>query len=541
MRTRVTRRAAGIGALVTAVALVATACGGGGGGGGAAGGSNPLEHTSRGSLEQMVRTDGAPAEPTGTLRVGSWISNTSFDPVAVSLIQGQNLHAVYDPLFQIDADNQPVPWLVTEWDEPSDNSVRLTLRDDVVFHDGTPFDAAAVKVNLERAAQTTTSPNANMYSLIESVTVESEYVAVVEFTRPYPNFYYNMATPAGMMVSPTAIQEGTDLARQPAGSGGWRWDAAGFVEGSKQVYTANPDYWNPDAVRVETVEISILTDPTARLNAFTSGQIDVMSYVPDANKASVETAGTRVFSDLTIATSLAILDREGTVVPAFADERVRKAIGLLLDREGFNASVLGDSGLPAGGFASPTTEWHDESLDDRALNVERAKTLLAEAGYENGFSFDMPSTTSIATAVVAIQQMLAAGGIEMNIVELPPSEYSAAQRNGESPAAYLIPTAVDMDQWWTRSVSNNSPFNPFGLTDLGDLEQRYLDSLTLSGAERAPVMRELQAEVIERGVIFPLSLRSRIAAASESVVATQQPFFAPEDWSLRPHYLWLAG
>ncbi|MGB3437252.1 MAG: ABC transporter substrate-binding protein [Actinophytocola sp.] len=537
MHPRVTRRAVGLGALVTALALTAGACGGGTE---SAGGTNPLENTSAEPLKTMVKTDGAPDKPTGTLRIGSWISNNSFDPVAVTLIQGQNLQPAYDTLFQIDHDHEPVPWLVTEWEEPSDTSARLTLRDDVTFHDGTPFDAQAVKVNLERAAKTTTSPNANMYSLIESVTVESEFVAVVNFTRPYPNFYYNMSTPAGMMVSPKAIQEKRDLSGEPAGSGGWRWDAGKFVEGTKQVYTANPDYWNPDAVKVQTVEIGIYADPTARLNAFTSGQIDLMTYVPDANKASVEAADNRVFSDLTIATSLVILDRGGKLVPALADERVRQAIGLLLDREGFNQSVLGGSGLPAGGFASPTTPWRDEALDQRKPDVAKAKKLLTEAGYADGFSFDMPSTTSIASAVVAIQQMLAEGGITVNIKDLPPSEFTAAQRNGESAATYLIPTAVDIDQWWTRTVSNKSPYNPFKLTDLSDLEQKYLDSLTLPADDRAPVMKELQSEVIERGVIFPLSLRSRIAAASDKVMATQEPFFAPEDWSLRPHYLWLA-
>lgn len=539
MRTRVTRRGAMIGALALTVALVLGACGGGGRGGGGGSAEDPLKHTSREALQQMVRTEGAPDKPTGTLRIGSWISNNSFDPVQVSLIQGQNLQPAYDPLFQLDQDNRPVPWLVTEWTAPSDTSVRLTLRKDVVFHDGAPFNAAAVKVNLERAAAAKTSPNANMYALIKSVTVESEYVAVVHFTRPYPNFYYNMATPAGMMVSPAAIQQHKDLSREPAGSGGWRWDPAGFAEGSKQVYTANPDYWNPNAVKVETIQIGIYTDPSARLNAFTSGQIDVMTYVPDANKASVESAGTRVFSDLTIATSLVILDRKGTVVPAFGDQRVRTAIGLLLDRDGFDASVLGGSGLAAGGFASPTTKWYDAQLDSRKPDVARAKALLAEAGYGNGFSFDMPSTTSIASAVVAIQQMLAAGGIKVNIVDLPPSAYIAALRNGESPASYLIPTAVDIDQWWTRTISNNGPYNPYKLTDLSDLEQQYLASLTLPTDKRAPVVKKLQAEVIERGVAFPLSLRSRIAAASERVVATRAPFFAPEDWSLRPYYLWL--
>ncbi|BCB83792.1 ABC transporter substrate-binding protein [Phytohabitans suffuscus] len=538
MPTRLGRRGVRLGAFAVGLTLLIGACGGGGSEDGSDG-EALAQHTSQEALAAMVQADGAPSTPTGTLRVGSWITNNSFDPVAVTLHQGSNMLAEYDPLFQIDKDYKPVPWLVAKWEEPTASSVRLTLREDVVFHDGAKFDAAAVKANLERAAATTTSPNANMYSPIKSVTAESEFVALVEFTRPYPNFYYNMATPAGMMVSPAAIAEKRDLTRQPAGSGGWIFQPGEFAEGTKQVYTANDRYWNKDAVRVQRVEVNIIADPTARLNAFTSGQVDLINYVPDANKALVDIPGSRVFSDLTITTSVIIMDRAGKVVPALADQRVREAIGLLIDRDGFNVAVLGRSGFPAGGFSSPSRPWYNEALNDRALDVQRAKQLLTEAGYPDGFSFDFPSTTSIAPGVVAVQQMLAVGGINAKIVDLPPSEYTAAQRKGAYPVSYLIPTAVDIDQWWTRSVSNKGPYNPFKLTDLQDLESRYEQGLAESAEQRAPVLKELQAEVIKRGVIFPLSLRSRIAAASDKVAATQQPFLAPEDWGLRPHYLWL--
>jgi peptide/nickel transport system substrate-binding protein len=376
MRSRVARRGTWLAAAV-GLTLMITACGGGNTNDQNTDEEAVIEGSSAPALAAMVKTDGAPTEPTGTLHFGSWISNNSFDPQLISTNQAVNLFAVYDPLFQIDEKHQPLPWLVAEWESASPTSVRLTLRDDVVFHDGSKFNAEALKANLERAKTITASANANMYDPIESVTVESEYVALVEFSRPYPNFFYNMATSAGFMISPKAIAEGKDLTQEPAGSGGWLFEADKYVPGSKQVYTANPNYWNPDAVRIQEIDITIITDPSARLNAYSTGQIDVITYVPDANKALVETDGSRVLSDLTIAVGILIQDREGTVVPAFGDERVRQAMALLADREGFNAAVLGGSGYPAGGFSAPGTLWYDESLNERGRDVEKAKQLLA--------------------------------------------------------------------------------------------------------------------------------------------------------------------
>ncbi|MGX1702004.1 ABC transporter substrate-binding protein [Microbacterium sp. NPDC055357] len=535
------RRTSAIGALALSAALFLTACSGGSGGAptNAPVDKNLLEHTSYEALQAMIVADGAPAEPTGTVRYGSWISNNGFDPQSLTTHQGSNLQPGYEPLFQLDEKLEPLPWLVSEWDEVDETSVRLTLQEGVVFHDGGEWNAEALKANLDRAAATTTSPNYNMYQLVESVAVEDDLVALVTFTQPYPNFYYNFATTAGFMISPKALAEGRDLSSTPAGSGGWVFQEDEFVEGSKQVWEANTDYWNPDAVKIERIETNIYTDPTARLNAYSSGQIDIISYVPDANLALVETDDSRVFSDLTIATTFLLQDRDGTIVPALGDEKVRQAIGLLIDREGFNAAVLGNSGLPSGGFSSPALPWFNQELDERVRDVEASKELLAEAGYPDGFEFEVSSAPSIAQAVIAVQQMLAEGGITMNIVDLPPTDHTAAQRRGDYAATYIIPTAVDIDQWWSRSMSNEGTLNPFGLDDLADLEEEYVDSLTLPEADRAPVMQMLQEQVIERGVAFPLSLRSRIAAATDAVVAVQQPFFAPEDWSPRPYYLWL--
>lgn len=534
------RRMLGPAAVAIAATLAISGCSGGG---------EPTDDTgdvvdqtqmqpSSVDLESMV-TEGAPAEPTGTLRIGHWVETLSMDPLFANTHQGYLLMPSYDTLFEIDGAYQPLPSLVTAWTQPDEFTVGLTLRDDVLFHDGSAFTAETVKANFDRAIATPTAPNANMFSLIESTEVVDDTHATVHFSAAYPNFFYNMSTIAGAMVSSEALAAGADLTREEAGSGGWIWQKDLHQEGSKHVYKANPDYWNGDAVHVETIETTVIQDNTARMNAFTSGQIDILSNVTPSQTSEVP-QDSLTLADYTITVSLSIFDREGALVPALGEEKVREAVGYLIDRDGFNAVVFdgqGDAG--PGGFASPTTVWYDEALDARALDVEKATALLAEAGYADGFSVDLAITPAIKAHAVAIQQMLAAGGITVNLIDVQGSEYTAALRKGEYAIGILVPTSIDIDQWWTRSVSNTGPLNGFGLTDLADLEEEYEAAAGKPTEERVPVMKEIQAQVLERGVAFPLTQQPRQSAISESVKASEMPIYAPEDWAPRPYYLWI--
>jgi peptide/nickel transport system substrate-binding protein len=485
--------------------------------------------------------DTAPASPQGTLRIAHWLEALAMDPARATTHQAYLLMPAYDTLLDIDSQFQPKPRLATAWEQTDPQTYRLTLRDDVTFQDGSKFDAENVKLNLERDKTVAGAPNANMFEPIESVTVESPTVAVVHTNRPYPNFLYNMSTIAGAMVSSEAIRNNADLTRETAGSGGWIWDKAAHQEGSKHVYHANPNYWNKDAVRVENIEFQIITDDAARLNAIQSGQIDLATNIPPDQVPSLAGTGLNVLSDYTITSALEIFDRGGAKVPAFGDPNVRKAVGLLIDRTGYNQSVYGGQGDgTVGGFASPATHWYDPALDARTSNVDEAKKLLADAGYANGFGFDLPSTAAIRTRTAAIAQMLAVGGITANIVDMQSTEYTAAIRRGDVAAGYVSPTSVDIDQWWGRTVSNNGPFNPFKLNDLADLEAEYTRSASMTNPQdRKAILDNLQQATIDRGVLFPLSQQPRVSIASAKLRSTEVPVFAPEDWGPRPQNLWV--
>ena len=517
--------------LAAAVALTAglalTACGGGGGTTGAGG--------------SLVETAGAPQKPTGTLRMAAWQETPNFDPPRTTTQNGMLIFPQYDTLTVVDEKFTTKPWLATSWTQPDPKTWEFKLRSDVTFHDGSRFDAETVKLNLERAKKIVGGPYTNVYAPIDTVEVVDPATVRVTFALPQPNFPYMMSTVAGAMISPKAIKDGTDLTRTPAGSGGWIWQKDAHREGAEHVFKANPNYWNKGAVRVETITVKIMQEDNARLNAIQSGQIDVSSTLQPNQMDTARNAGLRVLSDFTFTGMFLIMDRKGTKVPAFAKPEVRQAIGLLLDREAYNKALLSGKGdSKNGGFAAPGSWWYDPSLDGlNKPDVAKAKQLLAQAGYPDGFSFEVGNAPVIKAQNETVAQLLKEGGIEMKIVDVANGQYTADVRRGRFPAGYFVPTSIDPYQWYGRTISNKGIYNAFKLDDLADLDKTFGQVLTTSDENtRKQLLNRLQRQTVERGVAFPLSQNPRASALAASVRAVQQPIFAAEDIAPRPHYLW---
>ena len=530
-RRWIARAQAAAGVVATAVLLAA--CGGGATGGSARTG---------GDESDLVQPAGAPAAPTSTLRVAVDQEIPNLDPPRSSPFAGPMIHAAYDTLTSIGPDGAAAPWLATGWTQPDPLTWQFALRDDVTFHDGSAFDAETVKLNLERNKGITGSPWSYVYDPITEVTVLDPRTVRISFSTPQPGFPESMGQIAGAMVSPKAITEGVDLTRAEAGSGGWRWAPNEHIEGSKHVFHANPDYWNPDAVKVETIEVHVIEDAMARVNAVQSGQVDIGKPLSPDLYSAAEGAGLVVINKLPATGTLVIFDREGAMVPAFAEPEVRQAMAMLIDRQAYSTAVLAGKGDPSNGFGAPGTWWRNEEIADaQPFDVEKAKELLAAAGYPDGFSFDAPTNPATKNQNEAIAQMLAKGGITMNLVGTADGQYTADIRKGRFAAGYLVPSATDPYTWWSRSISNNSPYNPFGLTDMADLEAKYVEATGAADqATRKRLLDEIQAEVIERGIVVTTGFTATGVVLAPSIRFTQVPVFSPNEHMPRPFYVWKA-
>lgn len=347
----------GLGSTVVAMAALAAglvACGGSdgsddGGQGTQAGGSGP-HGTVRFALEDMPST----WEP--------------WNPGDLNVVR-----QTYETLVRRDRSGRFTPQLATAWKQTA-SELRLTLRSGVTFHDGTPFDGAAVKANIE-AFQKSASAAGEILSAIDGVVTQGDDVTL-KLSRPAPDLLAALAEQT-FMASPKALAAGT-IKTDPVGTGPWRYDDGASVPGSRIVMTAFDRYWDPENVHVQRIESVGIDEPAARLSAVQTGEIDVA----DLDRELVDQARSSGFDVVTaplLAYQFIVLRRTGPL----ADPRVREALCDGIDAAAIAKLVpAGESQLTTQRFAEGEYG-HDAGVPARSYDPDKAKRLLAEARWRN--------------------------------------------------------------------------------------------------------------------------------------------------------------
>lgn len=318
------------------------------------------------SGDTTAPTSAPPSEPTGTLRINWGSAPSSWAPGA--RIEPGYFYVPYESLVLMDENYEIQPNLATEWEQEA-MALTLTLRDDVTFHDGTPFNAEAVKANLEYVRD-----NPGAYSgplqAVASVDIVDEFTAKINFKFPAPTFLTMLARNNVLIASPTAIADGTVLT-EPVGTGPWKWDAANSIEGTKYAFTLNEDYWG-DQVYFENVELYAISDDTSAVAGLLGDELDVTD-VEDDQIPRIEGVGNiDSYKYAAVRNNVVFFDRAPGGV--FGDVDVRKAVCSAIDSEGYAA------------FAADTIDTPNQHF------------LEGEPGYNAdivGFPFDLDEGTSL--------------------------------------------------------------------------------------------------------------------------------------------------
>ncbi len=509
--------------LLAVTAVMAAACGGGSSSDGAAESDGETTTTEQRTISTAADNsnsgDDDTAEPvetepaSGTLRMVEFSPVTTFDPAGSQTAQSAYLYPVYDTLTLQGPDYSVQPNLATSWESPEPGVWEFTLRDDVVFHDGTAFDAQAAADNMVRSKEFEGNPNGGVWTNMVSATAVDATTLRVEFSTPQPQFPIEMSMVMGMMVSPAAF--GTDLTRAPAGSGPWVWQDGESQAGVTEVYTLAPDYWNPAHQGVERVEITTVADNAARLNAGLTGEADIIATLRDAEVSTATDEGFEVLSVPNYFPYIVIYGRDGGIDDELVDLKVRQAIMYSIDRSAYSEAIQLNNGDSLGGIYPPAfAEWHVPELDDSfQYDPVKAKELLAEAGYPDGITIAMPVMPAINAPLDLIVQMLGASGITVELGQI---------NNGE-----LGPrTTATEPEWgltWTRALlyhpANDLPlwingrYNPLGLDDNADLDALMAEAAVAPDLATAQALyAEVETQLIERGVILPLAHGAQNAA-----------------------------
>ncbi len=327
--------------------------------------------------------------PPNVLVVGQIAEPQSLDPHAVTAVNDfRILVNIYDGLVRYaDGTLEVEPALAESWDV-SDDGITYTfqLRQDVEFHDGTPFNAEAVVFNFERMLDedhpyhdTGPFPLAFYFGEVDTVEATGEYEVTFTLSEPFAPFLSNLAYPTGLIISPEAVrQHGEDVGRSPAGTGPFQFEE--WVANSRVTVLRNDNYWE-GAPDLEAVIFRPITDANTRVAEMMAGGIDLMVEVPPDNVRGFrddplftvyEEAGPHLWF-------LILNLKEGPM----QSREVRQAINYAIDKESLVNDVLQGTATVAAGPTPPAFNWaYNEDLDPYPFDPDRARELLAEAGYE---------------------------------------------------------------------------------------------------------------------------------------------------------------
>lgn len=417
------------------------------------------------------------------------------------------LFAAYDRLTYTDTKGEIQPMLAESWETPDDETLVLTIRDGVTFHDGTALDADAVKANLDNTRSAASTFESSLSS-ITSVEVTGDAEVTITVSGGLGSVLTTLSDRPGIIISPKAIGDDSGaLERKSAGAGPYM-----LVEnrpGDRLIYERFEDYWDPEVQHSAGLELGMIADDEARYRALQSGDVDIVILREEAVERIEGFTGVTVLKEAAPRSYFMAINRSH---PGLDKVEVRRAINQAINRDGIANGVLQQQCVPSTQLFQEGHPAYNENLDDEALqyDVDAAKESLADAG-ETGFGFqmDVPNIPALTVLAEAIQADLKEAGItlDLNVVEVP----ALVERwdQGESDS-YLGGFLADLDpstvfaSWFTaKGASNPSGQEPSGLTELVRQSQQQS-----SMAERSPTFQEI-TQAIADDAAAPLVLCTR--------------------------------
>jgi peptide/nickel transport system substrate-binding protein len=504
VKTTSLRRAATV---AVALGLVATACGGGGGDGSSA----PATPTS---------ADSAAVDRDASLRFAINYGYSSLDPHK-SLSPGGDeawLKPVYDTLLAItDRKGTPtlVPRLATSF-EVSDDGMRVSfvLREGVTFQDGAPFDASAVKANIERA-KGPTSTVATTLASIERVEVVDTTHVVFHLSTPDPAVPWLMASDVtGDMISPAAFEG--DLSAKPVGTGPMKLVSA--RPGGDVVYERWDGHWDESAALVKRYTISTVFDANARLNGLRSGTYDAAFVSQQDQGKTLEGQGYHYLRGVVPSPFSMLLNASKA---PFDDVRVRRALWAAFDRKAISEKLLEGNAPPAYQPFEKGIFGHDPSLERDPYDPAAARKLIQEAGATGAkVRVIQVLTPPIDAMAEVVQQSLGDIGLDVELVPLSYVEARAAWSKGGAQAIVTgLRGGYDPSQRLTTAFlggDNVAPAPP-ELLALSDEAK----ALPFRSDEQREAYQAISRWLVENPVHVPITRTVHVVVARPNVVGSE--------------------
>ncbi|WP_260682087.1 glutathione ABC transporter substrate-binding protein [Alkalicoccobacillus porphyridii] len=377
----------------------------------------------------------------GDLVIDMGAEAVTLDPHLANDVPSGNVASnIYDNLVFFDGEMNIQNNLAKEWEQVDDLTLRFELEEGVTFHDGEPFNAEAVKANIDRVTDPAiASPRGYLFDNISEVNVVDEYTVEVKTEEPFAPLIYSFAHNGGGMISPKAIEEdyaameggsepGSVINSHPVGSGYFEFES--WDTGQQIKLVNNEDYWGEPA-KLDSVTFKTVPEDGTRIADLETGSAHVADPFSPSDVARIEaTEGLEIIESDSMGIEYIGFN---TQKEPFDDKRVRQAISMAVDNDAIINNLLEGYGIPAIGPMSPQIIGFDETVEPLEYNPEKAKELLAEAGYPDGFE------TSIWTndkreridLVTYLQQELGKIGIDVTTETMEWGAYLEQTNSGD--------------------------------------------------------------------------------------------------------------
>jgi peptide/nickel transport system substrate-binding protein len=329
---------------------------------------------------------GTPNAPVrgGTLNVGLNSDVVTLDPLkSTALVDREVMLNLYDTLVRVDAQNTVQPDLATSWANPTPTQLVFTLRSDVKFQDGTPFNADAVVFNINRILKAAASPRKSELASVKSVEAVDPTHVQFNLTAAFSPLLATLTDRAGMMLSPTAIQAaGADIPNNPLQAGSGPFQFKSWTKGDHLTVERNPNYWQKDSAGralpyLDSVNYRPITDGNVMATNLSTATIQVAQGLSPQAVASAKNNPSLIYKQIPGLSFFGIM--LNTKQAPLNDVHVRRAIAWAINRDEIVSSVLLNNGVVAQGPISPSSWAYSASIAPYSHDVDKAKAELAQA------------------------------------------------------------------------------------------------------------------------------------------------------------------
>ncbi len=349
---------------------------------------------------------------------------------------------IFEGLTRFMGDGSVVPGLAKSWEISEDGlTYTFTLQDGVTFHDGTTMDAEDVKFSLDRArGEESTNAQKALYAAIDSVEVVDPLTVKLTLSEPNGNMLFNLAWGDAVIVAPESIET---IKTNPVGTGPYEF--SNWVQGDKIELTRNPDYWGAEP-QIDNATFKFISDPTAAFAAMMAEDVDVFSGFPAPENVPQFAADPR-FQVLIGSTEGETILSTNNKQPPFDNVKVREALAHAIDRQAIIDGAMFGYGTPIGTHFAPHNPAYVDLTAQSAFDPEKAKALLAEAGYPDGFTTTLhlppPSYARRGGEIIAAQ--LAAVGIRAEITNVEWAQWLETVFRGKNFGLTIVSHTEPMD------------------------------------------------------------------------------------------------